>query len=152
VLLHRVERAPALDDALRMALPHRVHVVVAHRLRADGALEIERDEARLDASVGELADYLLLGLAYPVALPVLRERFDVRTLARDPFLRAGIAVQINNAHRAPPSRIAPSWTPCRMWTPGNPRARACAPAAGTWRSPCLSGSRPARQIRAARRA
>jgi len=53
VLLERIERAPALDDALRVPLPHRVDVVVADRLRPDGRFEVERDEQRLDAGVGE---------------------------------------------------------------------------------------------------
>src|SRR5205807_933560 len=87
VFPQRIERAPALDDALRMPLPHSLHVVVADGLGADRALEIQRDQTRLDARVGEFLQYLVFGLADPLALPVLGEGFDVWPLARNPFLR-----------------------------------------------------------------
>jgi hypothetical protein len=48
-------------------------------------LEVERDQHRLDAVVGEVLDDLFLGARHPLALPVLRERLDVRALAADPF-------------------------------------------------------------------
>src|SRR5258707_8872181 len=52
------KRAPALDDALGMALPHGVHIIVADRPGLDGGLEIQRHQTGLDAGVGELLDHL----------------------------------------------------------------------------------------------
>src|SRR4051812_38405178 len=132
IFLQRIERAPALDDALRMPLPHRVDVIVADGLGADRALEIQRDEAGLDAGVCEFLQHLVFGFAGPLALPVLGERFDVGPLARDPLLRAGIAVQVNDSHAHLsnlPSRREFSSTLCRRSTPGSRRPRACARAA-----------------------
>src|SRR6266852_1447711 len=40
--LRRLERAPGLDDPLRMALPHRVHVLVGDGRRLDRRFQIER--------------------------------------------------------------------------------------------------------------
>ena len=79
---------------LRVPLPHRVHVLVGDRRRRDRRLQVERDEHRLDAGVGEVLEDLVLGLADPLPVPVLGERLDVRALAGDPLLRAGIAVQV----------------------------------------------------------
>src|SRR5258708_7077436 len=127
-----------------MTLPHGVHIFVSHRRRLDCRLEIERDEAGLHARFGEFLQHLVLGLADPFALPVLGERRDVRPLARDPLLRAGIAVQVNDAHAGPPSPIALFWTPCRSSRPENrPRPKA-ARAASTSRSPWSLVSPPTR--------
>src|SRR5678815_3781084 len=112
-----------------MALPHGMDVLVGHRGSLDGGFEIERDQQSLDAVVGEVLDDLFLGARHPFALPVLRERLDVRALAADPFRGAGIAVQVNDAHVFQPAPRAPSWTPCRTPTPGSRRRRRGARAA-----------------------
>ena len=64
-------------------------------------LWIERDQAGFDAGLGEVPQHFVLGLSDPLALPVFRERFDIRALARDPLLRARIAVQVNDPHNNP---------------------------------------------------
>src|SRR5258706_11231694 len=99
-----------------MALPHGVHIFVRHRRRLDCRLEIERDEAGLHARFGEFLQHLVLGLADPLALPVLGERRDVRPLARDPLLGAGIAVQIDDSHYSI-TLSARSSSPCGMVMP-----------------------------------
>ena len=88
---------------------------------------------RLDAGVGEILQDRVFGLADPIAIPVLRKRLDVRPLAIDPLLRAGITMQIDDAHtdssmtrcvrpRAwrQPSRRATSSTPYRTSTAETP--------------------------------
>src|SRR5258708_34627361 len=97
----RLQLAPSLDDPLRMALPHGVHVLVGDGRRLDRRFQIERHQQRFDPGVREFADNVVLGLRGPAAIPVFGERVHVRALARDPFLGAGVAVQIDDSHAAP---------------------------------------------------
>src|SRR4030095_7938949 len=81
-----------------MALPHPMHVFVAAGRRRDAGLQIERYEHGFHARAGEVPDDLILALRGPRAVPVFAERFYVGPLAVYPFLRAGIAVQIDDPH------------------------------------------------------
>src|SRR5262249_2044214 len=48
----------------------------------------------------------------PAAVPVLRQRLDVRPLARDPFLRARVAMEIDDTHSL--SSFLPRPPPCPL--------------------------------------
>src|SRR5258707_3000058 len=100
VALGRLHRAPSLDDALGMPLPHSMNVLIGARGRRDRRLEVERHQHRFDPRVGEVPDHLFLLLGDPAAVPVLGERLDIGTLAGDPLPCAGIAVKIDDSHAA----------------------------------------------------
>src|SRR5206468_12839553 len=52
------------------------------------------------AGVCEVLDDLVLVPGGPAAVPVFRQRLDIRPLAGDPFPGPGIAVQVNDPHCA----------------------------------------------------
>jgi len=51
--------------------------------------EIERDQHRLDAGIGEVLHDGGFFFRYPAAAPVFRQRVDVGLLARDPLFGVG---------------------------------------------------------------
>ena len=99
--LERIDCAPGMNDAIRVALLHRRNEIVRTRRRSDGRFEIQRHQNGLDASVGELPDHRLFGLRRPRSVPVFGQCVDVRLLAGDPLPRVGVTMKINDPHVSP---------------------------------------------------
>ena len=96
--LERVDRAPGLDHAVRMAFPHAGDVFVRTRRRVDRGFQIERDQHGVHTGGRELGDHIVLFLGQPFAVPVLGKCAHIGALAVDPGLGVRVTVQIDNAH------------------------------------------------------
>ena len=69
-----------------------------------GGFQVERYQNRFDSRFREILHHLFFGFRYPGAIPVGGQRVHVRLLARDPFLRIRIAVQVDNSHQKFPCK------------------------------------------------
>ena len=68
--LEGVDGRPGLEDSPGMALLHRGNKIVRTGGRADGRLQVQRDENRLDAGGGEIRDDFVLLFGHPGAIPI----------------------------------------------------------------------------------
>src|SRR5205814_2277749 len=66
--------------------------------RADRGGQIQRYKAGLNTSAFELRNDFGFWLRSPFPLPITGKRLDIGSLARDPFLRARIGMQVDFTH------------------------------------------------------
>ena len=102
-ILGRIDCTPTLDDAVWVAFPHAVYVIVAARRCPDRAFEIERYQAGFDAGCCEFVKYFRFGFRCPVPFPVFGKCFDIGSLAVNPLLRAWVTMKVDNSHAQPPA-------------------------------------------------
>ena len=74
------DSTPALNDALRMTLPHGMHILVGARWRGHRGFQIQRYQACINARSCEFSNHIFFTLGHPVSLPISGQGLWVGTL------------------------------------------------------------------------
>src|SRR5258706_672414 len=106
--LGRFDRTPSLNDA-GMPVAQPCNVIIGTGRRSDGVGKIERHETRLDAVCFQCGHRFAFRLGLPLALPIGGERIDIGALAIDPWLRAGIRVEVDLPHGHTRAVLGRAW-------------------------------------------